>query len=104
MGRAHTLRYIHFLGDAKQEKMPVKPLAPEAKRNALQTQSSPEFLGNQEAVSGTSCRDSFGRGPSWALQRTYQFQALVWNQDWKGEAWNTVKCDKAGLVQGVHAV
>lgn len=49
MGRVHRLLYLCFLEAAKQEKMPVKPLAPEAKRNALHLQSPPEFLGDWEA-------------------------------------------------------
>lgn len=45
MGRVHRLCYLRFLGAAKQEKIPMKPPAPDVKRNALQMQLSPEFLG-----------------------------------------------------------
>ena len=47
MGRVHRL--FLFPGAVKQGKMPMKPLATEAKRNALQLQLSPEFLGDWEA-------------------------------------------------------
>lgn len=76
MGRVHRLHYLRFLGAAKQEKMPVKPLAPEVKRNAPQLRLSPEFLGDWEACFRHILQRQFWMGALLGSPATYQFQGL----------------------------